>query len=422
MKSSGTKKKWISFGTLMLGAGTIYKLGFLKDAFYAPMQEFMGLTHTQIGTAMSVAGLISTFGFLASIYLTDRISKKIMIPMSLLGICLCGLWLSTFPSYGVFLLIYCLLAVCADMLYWPTMLKTVRLLGNEDEQGRMFGIMEAGRGLMDTLVAFCALGIFAACGSNAFGLRMAILFYAIVPGVIGSVSYFLLEPDAPPSAQAGRENVSKNKAAWDGVVRALKNRNIWLVSMNIFMVYSVYCGLTYFIPFLEEAYALPMTLVGVYGIINQYGLKMLGGPIGGFVADKVTHSAIKYLRIVFVITAVVLLVFNFLPHQQMGVVVGMAFTLSIGALVFSMRAIYFAPMDEVKVPLEITGAAMSLGSFIGYLPGAFMYAVYGGILDHIPGLSGYRVVFFVMAAFAVLGFLLSSYTFRLIRKEAKAEK
>lgn len=422
MKSSGTKKKWISFGTLMLGAGTIYKLGFLKDAFYAPMQEFMGLTHTQIGTAMSVAGLISTFGFLASIYLTDRISKKIMIPMSLLRICLCGLWLSTFPSYGVFLLIYCLLAVCADMLYWPTMLKTVRLLGNEDEQGRMFGIMEAGRGLMDTLVAFCALGIFAACGSNAFGLRMAILFYAIVPGVIGIVSYFLLEPDAPPSAQAGRENVSKNKATWDGVVRALKNRNIWLVSMNIFMVYSVYCGLTYFIPFLEEAYALPMTLVGVYGIINQYGLKMLGGPIGGFVADKVTHSAIKYLRIVFVITAVVLLVFNFLPHQQMGVVVGMAFTLSIGALVFSMRAIYFAPMDEVKVPREITGAAMSLGSFIGYLPGAFMYAVYGGILDHIPGLAGYRVVFFVMAAFAVLGFLLSSYTFRLIRKEAKAEK
>ena len=85
-------KKWISFGTLMLGAGTIYKLGFLKDAFYVPMQEFMGLSHTQIGTAMSIAGLISTFGFLASIYLTDRVSKKIMIPLSLISICLCGVW------------------------------------------------------------------------------------------------------------------------------------------------------------------------------------------------------------------------------------------------------------------------------------------------------------------------------------------
>ena len=55
--------KWLSFGTLMLGAGTIYKLGALKDAFYVPMQEFMGLSNTQIGVAMSVAGLISTFGF-----------------------------------------------------------------------------------------------------------------------------------------------------------------------------------------------------------------------------------------------------------------------------------------------------------------------------------------------------------------------
>ena len=168
---SGLDKKWISFGILMLGAGTIYKLGFLKDAFYVPMQEFMGLSHTQIGTAMSVAGLISTFGFLASIYLTDRISKKIMIPLALIGICLCGLWLSTFPSYPIFLLIYCLLAVCADMLYWPTMLKTVRLLGTKEEQGRMFGIMEAGRGLVDTVIAFCALGIFSALGSTAFGLR-----------------------------------------------------------------------------------------------------------------------------------------------------------------------------------------------------------------------------------------------------------
>ncbi len=414
-------KKWISFGTLMLGAGTIYKLGFLKDAFYVPMQEFMGLSHTQIGTAMSIAGLISTFGFLASIYLTDRISKKIMIPLSLVSICLCGLWLSTFPSYPVFLLIYCLLAICADMLYWPTMLKTVRLLGNEDEQGRMFGIMEAGRGLMDTIVAFCALGIFSAFGSNATGLRMAILFYSIVPGIIGIIMYFLLEPDAKPvkAAETG-DHVSANKQAWEGVVRALKDKRIWLVSFNIFFVYSVYCGLTYFIPFLQEAYALPAALIGAYGIINQYGLKMLGGPVGGIVSDKVLHSATKYLQILFVIVAASLAIFSFLPHQNMSIILGMTITLCISACVFSMRAIFFAPMDEVGVPREITGSAMSIGSFIGYLPGAFMYAVYGNILDRTEGLAGYRAVFFIMAAFAVAGFLLSSFILKNVKKQNQA--
>lgn len=418
-KKETNNKKWISFGILMLGAGTIYKLGFLKDAFYVPMQEFMGLSHTQIGTAMSVAGLISTFGFLASIYLTDRVSKKIMIPLSLISICVCGICLSTFPSYPVFLLIYCLLAVCADMLYWPTMLKTVRLLGNEDEQGRMFGIMEAGRGLMDTIIAFGALGIFSAMGSTAAGLKMAILFYSIVPGVIGIAMYFLLEPDAAPATgSANTENSAgdANKRAWEGVMRALKNKNIWLVSFNVFFVYSVYCGLTYFIPFLEEAYALPAAMVGVYGIINQYGLKMLGGPVGGFITDKVLHSATKYLQITFVVVGTILVIFSLLPHKAMGIILGMAVTLSISACVYSMRAIFFAPMDEVHVPREITGSAMSMGSFIGYLPGAFMYAVYGGILDKFDGLAGYRIVYIIMAVFAVCGFLLSTYILKTIRQ------
>lgn len=418
-------KKWISFGILMLGAGTIYKLGFLKDAFYVPMLEFMGLSHTQIGTAMSIAGLISTFSFLTAIGITDKVSKKIMIPFSLISICLCGIWLSTFPSYPVFLLIYCLLAICADMLYWPTMLKTVRLLGTEDEQGRMFGIMEAGRGLMDTIIAFGALGIFSAMGSTAAGLKMAILFYSIAPGVIGIIMYFMLEPDdAPaPTPVQTQENASAAKEKnTSGIMRTLKNKNIWLVSFNIFFVYSVYCGLTYFIPFLEEAYALPAALVGVYGIINQYGLKMLGGPVGGFITDKILHSATKYLRIAFVIVGVIVAVFAMLPHKSMGIFLGMFITLTISACVYSMRAIFFAPMDEVHVPREITGSAMAMGSFIGYLPGSFMYAVYGGILDKFEGLFGYRIVYLMMAVFAAGGFVLSTYIISTIKKDKQKNK
>lgn len=410
-------KKWLSFGTLILGAGTIYKLGFLKDAFYVPMQEFMGLSHTEIGTAMSIAGIISTFGFLASMYVTERVSKKIMIPTALIGTGLLGFCLYTFPPYPIFLIIYALLAVCADMLFWPTMLKTVRLLGNDSDQGRMFGILEAGRGLVDTLVAFGALGIFAALGSNKAGLKAAILFYSIVPIIIGLISYFLLEPDKVEIKTNDGVKLNKNKAALDGVIAALKNKNIWLVSFNVFIVYSIYCGLTYFIPFLKDIYALPAVLVGAYGIINQYALKMLGGPIGGYISDKVLHSATKYLKYVFAIVGIALAIFAFMPHNNMHVYFGMAITLSIGACVFSMRAIFFAPMAEVKVPREITGSAMSLGAFIGYLPGAFLYTIYGNVLDNNPGIAGYKIVFLIMAAFAVVGFFLSNYILSTIKKE-----
>ena len=139
--------------------------------------------------------------------------------------------------------------------------------------------------------------------------------------------------------------------------------------------------------------------------------------MGGYLTDKVFHSATKYLRVVFVITGTALAVFAFLPHSHMNVYFGMLMTLSIGACVFSMRAIFFAPMDEIHVPREITGSAMSLGSFIGYLPGAFLYSIYGSILDHNPGISGYRIVFLIMAVFAGAGFLLSSYILSVIGKD-----
>lgn len=408
-------RKWISFAALMLGAGTIYKLGFLKDAFYIPMQQVMGLSHTQIGLAMSVAGFISTFGFLASVYLSDRFSKKAMIPTALIATGLVGFYIASWPSFNGFLVAYCVLAVCADMLFWPVMLKTVRLLGNETQQGRMFGILEGGRGLVDTITAFAALGIFAAMGEGATGLRGAILFYSIVPIILGIVAYFALEDDKIRDTNVKGEKVGKNRAALEGMFRALKNPKIWLVALNVFMVYSIYCGITYFIPFLSEIYGMPAVLVGAYGIINQYGLKMLGGPIGGYVADKVTHSATKYIQIVFLVTAAALVVTAYLPHESMNVYFGMALTLLIGAFVFSMRAVFFAPMEEVKVSRDITGAAMSLGAFIGYLPGAFLYTVYGSILDGNPGMAGYKWVMLCMAAFAVAGFGICSYLRRAIR-------
>lgn len=37
-----------------------------------------------------------------------------------------------------------------------------------------------------------------------------------------------------------------------GVIKAVKTPEIWVVSLTIFTIYSVYCGLTYFIPFLKD--------------------------------------------------------------------------------------------------------------------------------------------------------------------------
>lgn len=409
--------KWFRFIVLILGGGTIFKLCSLKDAFYVPMQEHLHLSHTQIGFAMTVYAITQTIGYFFSTYISDRFSKKILIPFALFGVGITGIYFATLPSYFGILFIFALLAIFGEVIYWPVLLKAVRLLGKEDEQGRMFGFLEAGRGVVDTIVAFTALAIFAKIGGGANGLRAAIIFFSVVPIVIGIISYFLIEDDKIRDTDEHGNKVGKNKAALYGVKQAMAMPEIWVASFTVFSVYCVYCGLTYFIPFLKDIYGLPVTLVGAYGIINQYGLKMVGGPVGGFLADKKVKSSAKYIRGAFLVAIAAMSIFIFLPHESMNVYLGMVLTLGFGAIIFTMRAVFFAPMEEIKVPREISGAAMSIGSLVGYAPSMFAYTLYGSLLDKNPGIKGYTHVFMLMIGFSVMGFVISSILTRIIKKK-----
>ncbi len=420
MKSQNSNfKKWFTFIVLVLGGGTIYKLSSLKDAFYIPMQEEMGLSHTQIGNAMAIYSTIATFAYLGSLLIADRFSKKILLPFSLIATGCVGLYLSTFPGYHGILFVWAMFGITCELTYWPILLKAIRSLGNREEQGRLFGFLEAGRGVVDTIVAFSALAIFAWLGKGATGLRGAILFFSGTVIVVGVLSYFCLEHDEVVKNKGDK----KSKMGFDGIVKALKMKEIWAVAFTVFAVYSVYCGLTYFIPFLKDIYGLPVTLIGAYGIVNQYGLKMIGGPVGGFLADKKFKSSAKYLRTAFLVATVAMVVFIMLPHESMNVYLGMVATLGFGAIIFSMRAVFFAPMEEVNVPNEISGSAMSIGSFVGYAPAMFCYTLYGSMLDKFPGMTGYRIVFMIMAGFSVMGFFISNVLVRMIKKQnEKAEE
>ncbi|MDR9830860.1 MFS transporter, partial [Vibrio sp. FNV 38] len=170
---------------------------------------------------------------------------------------------------------------------------------------------------------------------------------------------------------------------------------------------------------LKNIYLLPVALVGAYGIINQYCLKMIGGPIGGMISDKILKSPSKYLCYTFIISTAALVLLIMLPHESMPVYLGMACTLGFGAIVFTQRAVFFAPIGEAKIAENKTGAAMALGSFIGYAPAMFCFSLYGYILDLNPGIIGYKIVFGIMACFAFSGAVVSVMLVKRISQRKK---
>ena len=95
--------RWLVFCIPTLSGGIAFKLSSMKDMFYVPMQQFMGLTNTQIGGAFKCAyGIVQTIGLIAGIYICDMFSKKYMIGGSLIGLGIVGVYLSTFPDTGIF--------------------------------------------------------------------------------------------------------------------------------------------------------------------------------------------------------------------------------------------------------------------------------------------------------------------------------
>ena len=107
-----SKAKWLRFLVLILGGGTIYKLANLKDAFYVPIQQYMGLSHTELGTLLSANAIIATALFVLGGYLADRFDTRKLIPLGLIGTGGLGRYLATFPGFDKLLIVFCLMSVC----------------------------------------------------------------------------------------------------------------------------------------------------------------------------------------------------------------------------------------------------------------------------------------------------------------------
>ena len=81
--------------------------------------------------------------------------------------------------------------------------------------------------------------------------------------------------------------------------------------------------------------------------------------------------------------------------------------------IFALRGIYWALLDEGRVPAALTGTAAGVASAIGFLPEIYMPLLGGGILDGYPGNLGYRMLFTGVTAATAVGVIAAFLLLRL---------
>ncbi len=84
--------------------------------------------------------------------------------------------------------------------------------------------------------------------------------------------------------------------------------------------------------------------------------------------------------------------------------------------VFALRGVYFALLEENRVPPHLTGAVAGTVSFVGFTPEIFFGPITGRILDADPGAVGHQNYFLFLAAVAAFGLIVVAWLLVLQRR------
>lgn len=412
MSKQSNIRKWLTLMIVAMAGGAIYRLPYLRETYYLPLQQASGATNAQLGMLMSAYAIANLVLYFPGGWAADRFSSRKLISFSCVVTGLLGFYYATFPPFTMLVVIHIVFAFTTVFTFWPTMIKAVRLLGDSKEQGRLFGLLEFGRGAISTVLAFASVPLFAKLGEGILGLRGTIIFYSIALIIIGILAFIIIE-----EKDSSEES---SKVVIKGMLKVLKMPNVWLASLLIFTGYSAFIGFGMVTPYLTEVFNMSESAAATVSVVRAYVLMSAGAILGGFLADKI-GSRIKLMFYAFLGMIIFTAVYYFMPGEPKLITIVIANLVILGLFLYSNKALYFSTIDEISIPAEVTGMAAGFMSLVGYFPETFLYTLNGKMLDNNPGIVGYRNIFLLMIAFSVIGFVSAGLLLK-INKSAKLKK
>ena len=383
------------YGTLLLlaaGAGIIFQLPYIRETFYVPIQNAMGLSNSQMGLLSSGYATMATLSYFIGGTIADKFSARKLLTFSFIATGLLGLWFSTFPSFTVGRIIFVLIGISSIITYWSACIKATRMLGTEEEQGRLFGLQEGLRGILNAVVVFVMAWVFAQFSDEVAGASAAIKVCAIVDIIIGILNFIFIEDTKREEQQESLGEVVK------GMFKTLLLPRVWLLVAIVFTAYSVYGLVSYVTTYAQEFFGMTATTAATLGGI-RYLVQGLGGIVAGFVADRLSRAKVIVGGSIGMALSFVLYIF--IPVQG-GLLGAIIFNFFFGLFfIYAVRSQYFAIHDDAGIPLRLSGRVSGIASALGYAPDLFMYTMVGNWMDSY-GHTGYNMTWIYAVVMAIL--------------------
>lgn len=406
--------RYAQFAILVLAAGALYPIMYLRQNFEISILEALRIDASALGELYSLLGFVFAVSYIPSGRLADRFQPRLLMSFALASIGVLGFWFATYPSLFELRLIFLGWGLAGGLCFWASLIKAVNLLAGHDEQGRFFGILDGGRGLVEAILASIAILMFRELSTpeDAATVRLdpVIRLYAFTALLFAALVFFIVK-DNPDAIVKKRDDparpASRSSIVADSLLLA-RIPELWLLAV-VMMIGQQLFWVTYSISaFLQVNFGLTALAAGSI-TLSKLWMRPIGGFTIGFLGDKLSKELL--LGWLLMLASLSLIAICFLPLAgSTWLILGVV--LVIGYLTYAIKGLYWSLLDLCPVPRHLIGLAIGLVSFIGYMPDVLL-PLYDGLLSrHFPRDQSFRIYFTSIALCGFLGSVLCLYFYR----------
>ena len=411
-------RRGMSITALIIAGESVFLLPFVLARVFRPtLLEVFDLNNLELGTAFSVYGVVAMAAYFFGGPLADRFPARILLAVALVSTAAGGLVMMTVPSLSTLVVLYAYWGITTIALFWAPLIRATRQWGGEDEQGRAFGLLDGGRGLLAALMGSMMVLLFAgllpadsetaSLAERTEALRRIILVLSAVTCAAALLVLLALPHNDP--AQDGE----RRKLSLQGVARVAAMPSVWLQAAIILCAYVGFKAIDDFSLYANQVVGLDQVDAAKAGVVSLW-VRPFAAIGAGLLADRIGASTMTASSFAVLAGGSLVLASGLIGAGMLWMFLLTMVCCSMG--IFALRGLYFAIMREGKIPMAYTGTAVGLVSVIGYTPDVFMGPLMGYLLDQSPGAAGHQHVFWVVTGFALLGLIASLSFARVIRK------
>ncbi len=389
--------------------------------FRSATLEVFDLSNANLGDVFAVYGITAMLAYYPGGLIADRYSPRGLIALSLIATAAGGFYMATIPSMLGLSLLFAYWGVTTILLLWAALIRATREWGGDDAQGRAFGLLDGGRGLLAAGLASAAVPVFGimladsalSAGPDAKrdALVAVITYYSAITFAAGVLAWLVI-PDAPATTK------QKQRHAPAHIAGVLQRPVIWLQALIVIAAYCGYKGLDNYSLYAVEVMDMSDVDAAAFTAGSAY-LRPVAAIAAGLLADRLSASGVMTTTFALLTASFGALAVTSSANAASPLVFANVMISFAG--VYALRGVYFALMEETSVPPHMTGSAVGLISVVGFTPDIFFASISGRILDAAPGTAGHQNYFLLLAAIMAAGTIATAILMALSRRQVQAK-